>query len=196
MTASAVRVYSSITLKNRICRPQEVTSDWKSKLTTGIGYWARNRFCSPAPGPVRCFFLALGLQVSPSRRQSRRIRVVFNAAPVPAWLRQQVPAGFPPPPLRMFHRDRPQIRAQLGFLEASLRGPCAARTGSVPAPCTRTFQTPRTSPAPSELHGVGVRGSEFSLRHLDHRMSFIEHPLALPDLGDDLLRGMSACHDS
>ena len=35
-----------------------------------------------------------------------------------------------------------------------------------------------------------------SLDDLDHRVAVVEHFLALPDLRDDLFRGVSACHDS
>jgi hypothetical protein len=80
-----------------MCRPQEVTSDWKSKLTTCIGYWAVRRFCSPAPGPVRCFFRALGLQVRPSSRQSRRIRFRFSATPYQAGCASRCQRAFRQP---------------------------------------------------------------------------------------------------
>jgi len=34
------------------------------------------------------------------------------------------------------------------------------------------------------------------LDDLDHRVAVVQHFLALPDLRDDLFRGVSACHDS
>ena len=84
MMASAVRVYSSMTLKKRMCRRHEVTSDWKSKLTTCIGYWAVRRFCSPVPGPVRRFFRALGFtdQIFVAPEPSHPLPVQRHAVPL------------------------------------------------------------------------------------------------------------------
>ena len=45
-------------------------------------------------------------------------------------------------------------------------------------------------------HRYQVASVTWSSYDLDHRASVVEHFLALSDFGDDLLRGVSACHDS
>lgn len=81
----------------------------------------RDLTCAPASGPVRRFLRALGLQVSPSTRQSRRTRFLLSATPTQAVCRsrcqralRQPHAGYFPAMVRKSERNCASSRLTSG----------------------------------------------------------------------------------
>jgi hypothetical protein len=122
MIASAVRVNSSMTLKNRMCRPPagghiglEVEADHMHRVL------GRQPLLFPGAGPGAALLPRPGLANQTLLAPEPAHRFRSSAMPSHSGCASKVPPGLPPAPRRMLPRQGPQLRPQPRFLETHVR---------------------------------------------------------------------------